>query len=243
MSTTAVVLIVEMSPDRREALRETLEAPHRVLETARLKEAGSPEEPPLPLPDLILSDLRTTDRKALALLRRLRADPALEATPVLLLVPSEAKSDEGDDPGGAAPLLPESVGLQTLRRVVGHHLVAEGFSHGPPLVPDAPLPEAVEAVVEARLGDPAFTVEQLAGAMDLSRRQLTRRMKDTMGTTPAAYIRTRRLRRAEELLASGPETVKEVAAAVGFASPSAFSKAFREAVGEAPSTYAERHGG
>lgn len=79
--------------------------------------------------------------------------------------------------------------------------------------------------------------------MGLSRRQLTRRMKAAMGPTPAAFIRTRRLNRAKELLAAGPETVKQVARAVGFASASAFAKAFRGHAGIPPSVYAKRHDG
>lgn len=241
MSTTAVVLIVESSRGRGEALRAALEEPHHIVEVARLDEARSAAGQFQPSPDLILSDLRGTDGKALALYRRLRADPVLEGTPVLLLVPSEATSGEADGPGGAEPPLPESVGPEDVRRLVGHHLAVEGVSPGPPLVPDAPLPEVVAAVVEARLGDPTFTAEDLAAALDLSRRQLTRRMKEEMEATPAAYIRARRLDRAKGLLAGGLTTVKQVATAVGFASASAFAKAFREHAGVPPSTYAERH--
>ncbi|MFB6231973.1 MAG: helix-turn-helix domain-containing protein [Salinibacter sp.] len=241
MSTTAVVLIVVEDRSRREALRETLEGPLRVLEAAHLDEVRSAVEGALSPPDLILSDLRSAKGEGLTLYRRLRADPHVDAAPVLL-VPPAGTEEKIEANGDTEPVLPESVAGQDLRRLVGHHLAAEGLSPGPPLVPDAPLPEAVEAVVAARLGDPAFTAQELAEAVGLSRRQLTRRMKDTMGTTPAAFIRRRRLKRAEELLATGAETVKQVAAAVGFASPSAFAKAFRDHAGAPPSVYAERHG-
>ncbi len=240
MSTAPVVLIVEESRAIRDTVREQLEGACRILEADRLREAQWGPEETAPRPDLILSDLRATDQQARALYRRLRGDPALEATPVLLLVPpaEEAPTTDAEE---TRPVLPPSLGPEDLRRLVGHHLAAVGAAPGLPAIPEAPLPERIEAVVEARLGGQGFTAGELAEAVGLSRRQLTRRMKDAMGTTPAAYIRARRIEQAEELLADGPETIAGVAEAVGFASPSAFSKAFREHAGAPPSVYAERH--
>ncbi len=241
MSTPPVVLIVEESPAVREALRERLNGPYRILEADRLSEAQLRLKETASCPDLILSDLRAADQQALALYRRVRGDPALEATPVLLLVPPAEEGAPATDAEGARRVVPDAISPQKLRRLVGHHLAAEGRLPGPPVVPEAPLTETIETVVKTRLGDPDFTVETLAEAVDLSRRQLTRRMKDVFDATPAAYVRARRVDRAKTLLAAGPDTIAAVAEAVGFASPSAFSKAFREATGCSPSTYAERN--
>jgi len=242
MSDSAVVLIVEESRAVRKALRERLNGPYRILETGRLRDTQWGAEETAPCPDLVLSDLRETGLQAHALYRRLEADPTLEATPMLVLVPPAEEGAPTTDAEETRRVLPDAISPQDLRCLVGHHLATAGTAPGPPVRPDAPLPEVVAAVVEARLGDPSFAVDELAEVVDLSRRQLTRRMKDAMGTTPAAYIRARRIGQAEELLADGPETIAGVAEAVGFASPSAFSEAFREQVGCAPSVYAERHG-
>jgi len=242
MPTTAVVLIVEECPKRRRALRERLNGPYRILEATRLDEIRSAvEEESPPRPDLILSDLRATDRPALTLYRRVRADPSLKATPVLLLVPPAEEGAPTTGAEGEQSVLPDAIDPQALRRLVGHHLSGEGRPPGPPIAPEASLSETIEAVVETRLGDPDFTVGDLAEAVELSRRQLTRRMKEAFDATPAAYVRARRLDRAKELLAGGPDAITDVAEAVGFASPSAFSKAFREHAGAPPSVYAERH--
>jgi AraC-like DNA-binding protein len=160
-----------------------------------------------------------------------------------VLVPPAEEGAPTTDAEETRRAFPDAISPQELRRLVDHHLALEECPPGPLAAPEAPLPETIEAVVSARLGDPDFTVGTLAEAVDISRRQLTRRMKDTFDDTPAAYIRARRIERAEKLLADGPETIAGVAAAVGFASPSAFSKAFREATGCSPSTYAERHAG
>jgi transcriptional regulator GlxA family with amidase domain len=98
-------------------------------------------------------------------------------------------------------------------------------------------------VVERQLHDPSFTVADLADAMDLSRRHLTRRLRGEADTTPAALIRARRIERAKCQLEKNPDTVREVGAAVGFQSASHFSQTFREEVGCPPTVYRDRHAG
>ena len=97
-------------------------------------------------------------------------------------------------------------------------------------------------LIERNLDVPHFAVKDLADALGMSRRPLTRRMKEAFEATPAAYIRTRRLERARALLAENPPSVAAVAEAVGFRSASAFTKAFRRATGRVPTEYAREHG-
>jgi transcriptional regulator GlxA family with amidase domain len=99
----------------------------------------------------------------------------------------------------------------------------------------------VLGTVDERLSDPDFGVGDLADAMALSRRQLTRRLKRMIDRTPGDLIQQRRLDRARTILESEPETIAEVVYAVGFRSPSHFSTVFREEVGQTPSEYADRH--
>ncbi|GEL23870.1 hypothetical protein PSU4_28240 [Pseudonocardia sulfidoxydans NBRC 16205] len=55
------------------------------------------------------------------------------------------------------------------------------------------------------------------------------------GETPAGYLRRRRLERARDLMRTRPSpAVHEVGERCGFASPSAFSRAFRARFGETP---------
>jgi AraC-like DNA-binding protein len=103
--------------------------------------------------------------------------------------------------------------------------------------------ETVAQIVDRRLSDPDFTADELAAAMNLSRRHLTRRMKDAFGQTPADYIRQRRLERACRHLRSGAPSISVVAQSVGYRSPSAFSHAFRQYAGCTPTDYRRRHDG
>ena len=100
---------------------------------------------------------------------------------------------------------------------------------------------ATHLAARKHLSNPDFTVDQLAEAVALSRRQCTRRLKEAVDMTPAKFIRHRRIEHAQTLLQTDPETIAEVVYAVGFRSPSHFSKIFREASGQSPSAYRDAH--
>jgi AraC-like DNA-binding protein len=255
---STIVLIVTDPSDLGDALEEALgeEDAYRVLRADHLGEEAlgnspSPGEAPGPEggPDLVISPLRPADR-ALALYRRVRSDPQIPAVPALLLAPSVPE----DAPSGDAPAsVLDLPGLgaakrEALRVLVAHRLAVcdsgAAAAAGPSFGSTGSFPERVRAVVERNLDASQFAVDDLADALGMSRRHLTRRMKDAFDAeaTPAAYIRTRRLERAKALLAEEPPSVAAVAEAVGFRSASAFTKAFRQATGRVPTEYAREHG-
>ena len=89
-------------------------------------------------------------------------------------------------------------------------------------------------VVEARLSDSDLSVEDLAAAMNLSRVQLYRKVKSITGSSPVELLRTARLNRAYQQLLTTSLTVSEVAYAVGFSSPSYFTKCYKDEFGMLP---------
>ncbi len=76
--------------------------------------------------------------------------------------------------------------------------------------------------------------------MHVSRATLNRRFAAAGGETPIASLRRQRLERGRDLLARGEGSVSEVAYAVGYASLAAFSNAYREHFGHAPSQAATK---
>ena len=95
------------------------------------------------------------------------------------------------------------------------------------------------AAVEARLDDPALSVDGLAEALAVSTRTLQRRLRDASGLTPVAFVRTLRLERAADLLRQRAGSVAEVARAVGFRDPDYFARVFRQGFGVPPSAFAD----
>ena len=90
-------------------------------------------------------------------------------------------------------------------------------------------------VVEARMADSEVSVEDLAADMNLSRVQLYRKVKTLTGSSPVELLRTARLKRAYQLLATSGKNVSGVAYEVGFTAPSYFTKCFKDEFGISPS--------
>ena len=107
------------------------------------------------------------------------------------------------------------------------------------------LPVPTDAVV---LDAVAYTSSHLATVQefDLSRaagvspRTLRRRFQADLGMTWGRYVRQRRLIAAMTMLAEPGPSVLQVAQLVGFDSPSAFTRAFRQATGESPTAFRQR---
>lgn len=85
------------------------------------------------------------------------------------------------------------------------------------------------------------TLQELADFCSISVRQLTRGFRVSRGCSIGDHIEQRRMEAAKRMLMSG-ESVKTIAFAMGFASPSSFTFAFRRAVGASPSTFRNRQG-
>lgn len=90
------------------------------------------------------------------------------------------------------------------------------------------------AIVDDKMSDSDFSVEDLGDAMCLSRVQLYRKVKNMTGKSPVEIIREQRLLRANQLLADSSLSISEIAYRVGFSSPSYFTKCYRDFFGKAP---------
>ena len=71
----------------------------------------------------------------------------------------------------------------------------------------------------------------------MSRTVFSERFRDAFGTSPMAFVRQARLQEAAKLLRSTDLPVKAIAARVGFASRSHFSRAFRQRFKRDPAEY------
>jgi AraC family transcriptional regulator len=93
--------------------------------------------------------------------------------------------------------------------------------------------------VAAHLDRPV-RVRVLAELVGLSEGHLHRAFRMTTGETPLAYVNRCRVEAAAALMRDGRLKVTEIAAEVGFASPTAFARTFRKVLGVAPSVYRGR---
>lgn len=89
--------------------------------------------------------------------------------------------------------------------------------------------------IQDHVSDDSFDVKELAAALGVSGKTLSRRLKTSHGSTPAAFIRSVRLNFARDLILLHQfRTVAEVAHAAGFSSASHFAKLYQQQFKELP---------
>jgi AraC-like DNA-binding protein len=92
------------------------------------------------------------------------------------------------------------------------------------------------ALIHSKPAHP-WTVEDLAGAVGLSRSALADRFTGLVGQPPMQYLTRWRLQLAANLLRSGNRNVASVAADVGYDSEAAFNRAFKRELGTTPAAW------
>jgi len=122
-----------------------------------------------------------------------------------------------------------------------HHSFSQKLDVSPSEITITPLDEQLIAkaihLVEERIGDPDFSVEELGMAVGLSRSHLYKKLMGITGKGPAEFIRTLRLKRGRQLLEKSQMQIAEIAYAVGFNSPKRFTINFKNEFGMLPSDY------
>lgn len=86
-----------------------------------------------------------------------------------------------------------------------------------------------------------YTIDQLAGSVNLSRRKFIEAFKIVYHQSPGQYLVQQKMQFAMALLKDSVKPVKHVAAAVGYDNVSAFVRAFKREVGTSPLLYRKQH--
>lgn len=187
-------------------------------------------------PLVVVSDVRMPRLDGLGMGRAMRADPAVAATPVLLV---SAKTQEEDRVAGlelAQDYLCKPFGAAELMARTENLLRAGAPEAAAPARPEheARFLDALAAAVAANLGDPEFSAADLARKLGMSQRVLQVRMKELDLPAPVTWLLEARLREAQSLLRAGRfQTVSEVASAVGL-SRAYFTRAYAAWAGQPP---------
>jgi AraC-like DNA-binding protein len=96
-------------------------------------------------------------------------------------------------------------------------------------------------IVAAHLSYPGLDVDQLCDIMNMSRRNLYRKIKLASGLTPLELINDLRLKKAAELLESGDKRMYEIADEIGFKSRIVFTRNFTREFGMSPTEYSKKY--
>jgi len=246
-----VVLLVDDNPDILTYLQPRLSNRYRVLATENSKEVLdliSQKEV-----DLVISDVMMPDPDGFELCKLIKENPDLNHIPVILLTAQAAEESriEGlelgaDDyiskPFSASELLVRVENLIDLRRLLRNKFSEEIHLKGKEVEvtsEDARFLKQVQGVIEKHMENGNFGVDWLADEVNLSTRQLQRKLRAITDLSAGGYIRMMRLERASQLIAQDWGNVSEIAYKVGFQDAKYFSKLFKQTFGSTPTEYAE----
>lgn len=98
------------------------------------------------------------------------------------------------------------------------------------------LPTKVAQAIEifAQHIETPIQISAVAEAIHMSSRSLERSFKRATGQSPLKYYRQMRMKEARQLVLYGQETVTSIAYMVGYSSPAAFQRHYREIFGTSP---------
>ena len=240
------VLIIDDNIDIRTYLRSVLSEKYNVSEAADGK-AGLELARKI-VPDMVLSDIMMPVMDGLAFCQQLKTDKAISHIPVILLTARslDEQRAEGYEHGADAYLSkPFSLRLLFSRidnLIQSRKKLSKLFSNSDENdafeklsnETDKTFAAQLRKIIQDNLSDNEFNVERIGDEIGLSRVQLYRKVKALTGYSPVEMLRKARLTRARHLLRTTEKTVSEVAYAVGFSTPSYFSKCYKDEFGENP---------
>ena len=234
------VLIIDDNSDIRTYLRTALSSTYKVSEAVDGK--NGLEMARRIVPDLVISDIMMPVMDGLEFCSQLKQDKAISHIPVILLTARslDEQRAEGYKHGADAYIAkPFSLDLilsridnliQSRRKLTlmfsntDEKAVFDKLSNET----DKTFVSQLRKIIQENLGNSEFNVERIGDEIGLSRVQLYRKVKALTGHSPVEMLRKARLMRARHLLQTTDKSVSEVAYAVGFSTPSYFSKCYKE---------------
>ncbi len=125
--------------------------------------------------------------------------------------------------------------------LIARHMVMPPHREGgqAQYAPSPPSPDALDGLLEwagARLGTP-LSVADLAAHLNVSPRTLARRFADQLGSSPGAWLLSRRVAEARTLLEETNLSVEAIASRVGLTSAVNLRRRFHAQVGTTPGAY------
>ena len=234
------VLIIDDNIDIRTYLRSVLSEKYNVSEASDGK-VGLELARKI-VPDIVLSDIMMPVMDGLEFCQQLKTDKAISHIPVILLTARslDEQRAEGYEHGADAYISkPFSLRLLLSRidnLIESRKKLNQTWSKG---VEDDEIGnlsneidksflKQLRKIIQENLSNSDLSVEQIGDEIGLSRVQLYRKVKSLTGYSPVEMLRKARLMRARHLLQTTDKSVSEVAYAVGFSTPSYFSKCYKE---------------
>jgi DNA-binding response OmpR family regulator/two-component sensor histidine kinase len=249
-----ILLIVDDNADIRAYIRSIFESSYQIVEAVNGREGI--EKAIETTPNLIISDLMMPEMDGFEFCKYLKTHELTSHIPVIMLtakanIESRIEGLElGADDYLIKPFNAKEIQVRVKNLLDKQEVLKQYFSgKTTELKPtelirirpiEAQFLMKAKSIVEQHLSENNFGIEQFCEALNMSPRQLLRKLKALTNQTTVEFIRDYRLQRASEMLEQGEGSVSDVAFAVGMESLSYFTKTFQEKFGHLPSEYVEK---
>jgi len=204
------------------------------------------------IPDIIISDIMMPVKNGIELCNTIKVDERTSHIPIILLTAKAGEENEiegiktGADDYVTKPFNEELLQLRVEKLIEGRKKLQERYSQEVILKPkdiaitsvDEQFLQRLQKVLDDKLVESSFSIENFSQAVGMSRMQLHRKLKALTGLSATEFIRSQRLKLAAQLLKKSEINVSQVGYSVGFNDHAYFSKCFKEMYHCTPTEYA-----
>ena len=247
-----MLLIVEDNEDVRHILKDTFKDTYHIITASDGEEGVSLALKHIP--DIIISDIVMPIKDGAELTKELKNSELTSHIPIILLTAKAGDENKligvetgADDyitkPFSSKILIAKVAKLIELRQNLQKRYSQEVILRPKDIAVtdlDEQFMEKVQFVLDEKLVEPSFSVEDFSNTVGMSRMQLHRKLKALIGLSASEFIRSQRLKLAAKLLKTSYINISQVGYSVGFNDHSYFAKCFKETYNCTPSEYANR---
>lgn len=243
------ILVVEDNAEVRGYIKEQL------VNNYCIKEAENGEEGLLAaedqLPDLIVTDVMMPRMDGYEFCLKLRSNEKTSHIPIVMLTAKAGLDDKingletGVDAFVTKPFSAKELKIRIKNLIAQREQLRKRFSNATIIRPtevsaisaDQLFLKKTLKLIESNFYDENFSVELLAGKINMSVSQLNRKLNALIDQPAGQLIRSLRLQRAADLLNQNSASVSEICYNLGFSDLSYFSRAFKKQFGRTPTEY------
>lgn len=247
-----LLLLVEDHSDLQELMKDDLKKEYRFIQAYNGEEGI--EMALEHVPDLIISDVMMPKKTGFELCEALKRDQRTSHIPIVLLTARAEQMNKlqglemGADDYLAKPFDAHELKARARNLIQGRELLRKRFAEKTEFVMIDPQEITHNATDQAfmeklsnefanNFSNENYGVEQIAEALNISARQMNRKLKAMIGLSTNKILQNFRLQKSKELLENPELQVKEIGFMVGFASAPYFNKCFRDKFNMTPIEY------
>jgi signal transduction histidine kinase/DNA-binding response OmpR family regulator len=244
------ILLVEDDYDLRKYLKYILTNDYIVYEAANGIEGL--EIAQKKIPDIIITDVMMPAMSGIEMCKKIKKNTLISHVPVLMLTAKTGEEfyNKGLKVGAwdyiAKPFNSQQL-LQKINNIVEtrnnfRQYLAKGNSNeiqNHYVSYDQKFVKNTVEIIQKKIAEPNFSVEDLSEELGLSRMQLHRKLKALTGKNTTTFINSMKIEKAVKMFDKGCDRVQEAMDAVGINSYAHFISLFKEEKGMTPSKYIE----